>query len=55
MRPFLYIIIQSEYLYDYTKMEIKFYVKNVEMHQKGKMEVVEETYVNFDQALDTHV
>ena len=35
-------------------MEIKFYVKNVAVHQKGKMEIVEECYVTFYQALDIH-
>jgi hypothetical protein len=36
-------------------MEIKLNVKNVAVHQKGKMEVVEESYVTLYKGLCTHV
>jgi len=50
-----YITIQPEYLKDYTKMEIKLNVKSVAVHQGGKMEEVEESYVNLYQAFCTYV
>jgi hypothetical protein len=49
------ITIQLEYLEDYTKMEYKLNVKNVAVHQKGKLEEVEKSYVSLYQALFTHV
>ena len=49
------ITIQLEYLEDYTKMEIKLNVKKVAVHQKGKLEEVEESYETLYQALFTHV
>jgi len=50
-----YVTIQPEYLEDYTKMEIKLNVKKVAVHQKGKMEEVENSYVTLYQALSTNM
>ena len=50
-----YTTIQPEYLEGYTKLEIKINVKNVAVHQKGKLEEVEEFYVTLYQELCAHV
>jgi hypothetical protein len=50
-----YVTIQPEYLEDYNKMEIKLNVKNAAVHQKGKLEELEEYYVTLYQELSTNV